>query len=109
MTVAPLDLPELFHLGWVVRDCAAAAAGLAERLGADPFHHAADASRFEHALVHGEATPPLELLVDGTGPGNPVRWAYLEGGAAHGAVIELLERSPLAEERFHDVLALVGR
>ncbi len=53
------------------------------------------------------ATPPLELLVDGTGADNPIRWAYLEGGAAHGTVVELIERSPVAEAAFADVLALL--
>ena len=52
--------------------------------------------------------PPLEILVDGTGPANPIRWAYLEGGALHGAVVELIERSPVAEATFSEVLALLG-
>lgn len=165
----PCQLPELFHLGWVVRDCDAAVADLGGRFGAGPFHQFPGAYRFEEALVRGKPTPfslkiafgvlggilvellePLDevsphaeflsrngeglhhlaylvadfdeqlaaareatsdrqLLVDGSGPGNPVRWAYLEGDATHGAVIELLERSPKAEEAFHDVLALLER
>ncbi len=51
--------------------------------------------------------PEAELLIDGTGPGNPVRWVYLDGGASRGTVIELLERTPLAEARFGSALELV--
>jgi hypothetical protein len=54
-----------------------------------------------------EADPETNLLIDGTGPGNPVRWAYLDGGKARGTVIELLERTPLAEELFGRFLDLV--
>jgi methylmalonyl-CoA/ethylmalonyl-CoA epimerase len=163
--IGPPDLGELFHVGWVVRDCAAAQRELAERLGAGPCHSVGDA-RFEAALVHGKPTPfalriafialggvvlellePLDdqsphaeflashgeglhhmaflitdfdaklaavraadpatsLLVDGTGPGNPVRWVYLDGGASRGTVIELLDRTPTAEAVFAGVLAL---
>jgi len=35
----------------------------------------------------------LSLLIDGTRPGNPVRWAYLDASTARGTVIELLEFS----------------
>ena len=164
---APPRLPELFHIGWVVRDCAAAQEELSARLGAGPFLSAGDESRFDQALVHGKPTPfalkiafgalggvllellePLDdrsphaeflsergeglhhlaflvtdfdeqlaaireadpetnLLIDGTGPGNPVRWAYLDGGKARSTVIELLERTPLAEAHFGPALALV--
>src|SRR5262249_47251327 len=52
------------------------------------------------------AEPPMDLLIDGTGPGNPVRWAYGGGGAARGTVMELLERTPRSQELFGDVLAL---
>ena len=163
---APPRLPELFHIGWVVRDCAAAQEELSARLGAGPFLSAGDESRFDQALVHGKPTPfalkvafgalggvllellePLDdrsphaaflaergeglhhlaylvpdfdeqlaaihavgphkgLLIDGTGPGNPVR-AYIDGDAVHGTVIELLERTPLAEELFGGFLDLV--
>jgi catechol 2,3-dioxygenase-like lactoylglutathione lyase family enzyme len=160
------SLPNLFHVGWVVRDCAAAIEDLRTRLGAGPFTQIRDA-RFDHTLVHGkpvpfalkvafgalggipvellepldpdsphaeflatrgeglhhiaylvpdfdaqlaairQADPDAELLVDGTGPGNPVRWCYLgSGGRARGAVIELLKRTPQAEAIFSDVLAL---
>lgn len=159
-------LPELFHIGWVVSDCAAAQQELAERLGAGPFRSVGDA-RFDQALVHGTLTPftlkiafgalggvllellePLddqsphaeflkthgegmhhlaflvpdfddqlaavraadpgaELLIDGTGPGNPVRWCYVDGGNSHGTVIELLERTPASQALFGDVLALL--
>jgi methylmalonyl-CoA/ethylmalonyl-CoA epimerase len=160
-------MEELFHIGWVVRDCAAAQQELSARLGAGPFWSAGDETRFERALVHGKpvpfslkiafgvlggvllelleplddrsphaeflasrgegmhhlaflvadfdsrlaavrrADPEADLLIDGTGPGNPVRWVYLDGGAAHGTVIELLERTPQAEAIFGSALELV--
>jgi methylmalonyl-CoA/ethylmalonyl-CoA epimerase len=53
------------------------------------------------------ADPGTNLLVDGTGPGNPVRWVYLDGGASRGTVIELLDRTPQAEAVFGGVLALL--
>jgi methylmalonyl-CoA/ethylmalonyl-CoA epimerase len=167
--VKPLQLPELFHAGWVVRDCAAAQEELSARLGAGPFLAAGEASRFEHALVHGKpgafslkiafgalggvllelleplddrsphaeflaehgeglhhlaflvadfdeqvaaarsASPPMDLLVDGTGPGNLVRWVYLDGSTERGTVIELLERSERSLSLFEPFLELVGR
>jgi methylmalonyl-CoA/ethylmalonyl-CoA epimerase len=168
MTAAPLPrLPELFHIGWVVRDCAVAQRELSARLGAGPFVSAGEEALFDQALVHGKPTPfslriafgalggvllellePLddqsphaeflaargeglhhmaylvpdfdeqlaavraarpeaELLIDGTGPGNPVRWVYVDGGAARGTVIELLERTPRAEALFGSVLELL--
>jgi hypothetical protein len=166
-------LPELFHIGWVVRDCAAAQQELSGRLGAGPFRSAGDESRFDQALVRGQPVPfalkiafgvlggvllellqPLDdhsphaaflaehgeglhhlaflvtdfddrlaaargaapltrgagqssLLIDGTGPGNPVRWAYLDAGAARGTVIELLERTPQSESLFGSFLELL--
>ncbi|TNC25859.1 VOC family protein [Amycolatopsis alkalitolerans] len=159
-----MRLPELFHIGWVVRDCAAAQEELSRRLGAGPFRSAGDESRFDQALVYGKPTPfslkiafgvlggvliellePLDdrsphaeflaergegmhhlaylvddfddrlaaargsdLLIDGTGPGNPVRWVYLDGNATRGTVVELLERTPAAETLFGDFLALTG-
>ena len=166
MTPAP-RLPELFHIGWVVHDCAAAQAELSARLGAGPFVSAGDEVRFDQTLVHGKPTPfalkvaygalggvllellePLDdwsphaefladrgegmhhlaylvtdfdeqlaairgaqpdtsLLIDGTGPGNPVRWVYFYGSGTRGTVIELLERTPLAEARFGAALDLV--
>jgi methylmalonyl-CoA/ethylmalonyl-CoA epimerase len=166
MTPAP-RLPELFHIGWVVRDCAAAQAELSARLGAGPFVGTGDELRFNDVLVHGKpvpvslrvafgqlggvllellqplddrsphaeflathgegmhhlaylvtdfdeqlaailgAGPETDLLIDGTGPGNPVRWVYLEGSGIRGTVIELLERTPLAEARFGAALDLV--
>lgn len=164
--MSPPRLPGLFHIGWVVRDCAAAQAELSAVLGAGPFVSAGE-MRFDQALVHGKLTPfslriafgalagillellePLddssphaaflaergegmhhlaflvtdfdeqlaavrgtrpeaELLIDGTGPGNPVRWAYVEGSAARGTVIELLERTPQSEALFGGFLELV--
>jgi methylmalonyl-CoA/ethylmalonyl-CoA epimerase len=169
MTVMPPPrLPELFHIGWVVRDCAAAQQELSARLGAGPFVSAGKEARFDQALVHGKPTPfslriafgvlggvllellePLDdrsphaefldthgegmhhlaylvpdfdkqlaairrarpeadLLIDGTGPGNPVRWVYLDGSAAHGTVIELLERTPQALAVFGAALELLA-
>jgi methylmalonyl-CoA/ethylmalonyl-CoA epimerase len=167
MTATPPRLAELFHIGWVVRDCAAAQQELSARLGAGPFLSAGDESRFDQALVHGKPTPfslkiafgaldgvvlellePLDdrsphaeflaergeglhhlaflvtdfdeqlaavreadpqanLLIDGTGPGNPVRWVYIDEGNAHGTVIELLERTPQSEALFAGVLGLL--
>jgi hypothetical protein len=54
------------------------------------------------------ARPEAELLIDGTGPGNPVRWVYVDGAAARGTVIELLERTPQAEAVFGAALKLVA-
>ena len=166
MTAEP-RLPTLFHVGWVVRDCAATRAELAARLGAGPFVGGGEA-RFEATLVHGKpvpfalkiafgllggvllellepldrnsphaeflasrgeglhhmaylvpdfdaqltairtADPAAELLIDGTGPGNPVRWVYLDGGASHGTVIELIERTAAAEAAFGAALNLLS-
>jgi hypothetical protein len=169
VTAAP-RLPELFHVGWVVRDCDAAQRELTERLGAGPFLGAGEESRFEQALVHGKPTSfalriafgalggvllelleplddrsphaaflsshgegmhhlaflvpdfdaqlaavrgpagaPADLLIDGTGPGNPVRWAYVDAGAARGTVTELLELTPDSEAFFGAFRALVRR
>ncbi len=169
MTAAPLPrLPELFHIGWVVRDCAAAQRELSARLGAGPFVSMGQERLFDKALVHGKpvpfslrvafgalggvlielleplddksphaefldshgegmhhlaylvpdfdeqlaavrgARPEADLLIDGTGPGNPVRWVYVDGGAVHGTVIELLERTPQAEAVFGAALDLVA-
>ena len=163
------SLPEVFHVGWVVRDCDAAAEDLRTRLGAGPFASMGAESRFDNTLVHGKPVPfalkvafgalggilpellePLDgnsphaeflasrgeglhhmaylvedfdaqlaairaadpsagLLIDGTGPGNPVRWCYLDsGGPARGTVIEMLERTPQAEALFGGVLGLVS-
>ncbi len=164
---APPRLPGLFHIGWVVRDCAAAQEELSARLGAGPFVSMGPEARFDKTLVHGNpvpyslrvavgalggvliellepldgnsphaeflrdrgeglhhlaylvpdfddqlaavraARPEADLLIDGTGPGNPVRWVYVDGGAAHGTVIELLERTPQAEAVFGPALALL--
>jgi len=54
-----------------------------------------------------EADPAAYLLIDGTGPTNPVRWVYVDGGNAHGTVIELLERTPQAEALFGAGLELL--
>lgn len=159
-------LPELFHIGWVVRDCVAAQQELSARLGVGPWVSFGDV-RFDQALVHGkptaftlkiafgalggvrlellqplddlsphaeflntrgegmqhlaylvedfdeqltavrEADPAAYLLIDGTGPANPVRWVYVDGGNAHGTVIELLERTPQSEALFGAALELL--
>ena len=164
----PAQLPGLYHLGWVVRDCAAAQDELTARLGAGPFRSAGEESRFDGVLVHGKPTSfalriafgalggvllelleplddrsphaeflashgeglhhlaflvddfdeqlaavrgggasPPDLLIDGTGPDNPVRWAYVDAGTVHGTVIELLERTPLSEALFGGFIELV--
>lgn len=161
-------LPEVFHVGWVVRDCAAAQAELAARLGVGPFVGGGTEARFEQTLVHGKpasfalkiafgmlggvllelleplddssphaeflaargeglhhlaylvpdfdaqlaairaADPATELLIDGRRPGNPLRWVYLDGGASHGLVIELIERTAAAEAAFAAALRLLS-
>jgi methylmalonyl-CoA/ethylmalonyl-CoA epimerase len=79
-------LPRLFHIGWVVRDCAAAQASLAARLGAGPFTGPPREARFEHTLVHGKPSP------------FALKIAF---GALGGVLLELLEpldgNSPHAE------------
>ena len=160
-------LPDLFHVGWVVRDCAAAQKELSARLGAGPFRSAGEQTRFDGVFVHGKQTSfalriafgalggvllelleplddrsphaeflashgeglhhlaflvadfdeqlaavrgpsPAELLVDGTAPGNPVRWAYVDASESRGTVIELLERTPRSEAAFGRFLELLG-
>ena len=87
MTAHPgARLPELFHIGWVVRDCAAAQEDLRARLGAGPFLGMGDELRFDNVLVHGKPLP-VSLKI-----------AFCALG---GVVLELLEplddRSPHAE------------
>ena len=62
-------LPELFHIGWVVRDCAAAQRELGARLGAGPFVSAGNEARFdkatsiaEHAVVVDAHLVPVPVL-----------------------------------------------
>jgi methylmalonyl-CoA/ethylmalonyl-CoA epimerase len=159
------QLPGLFHLGWVVRDCAAAQEELSARLGAGPFRSAGEL-RFDDVLMHGKPTSftlrivfgavggvlvellePLddrsphaaflashgeglhhlafivadfdeqlaavrgpsgtELLVDGTGPGKPWQWVYVDASTTHGTVIELWDRTPAAEEYSAGLLELL--
>jgi hypothetical protein len=61
----------------------------------------------EQLAAARQACPQTGLLIDGTGPGNPVRWAYLDGGTARGTVIELLELTPQAEALFRGALELL--
>jgi len=168
MTAAPPPrLGELFHIGWVVRDCEAAQEELRTRLGAGPCLSMGDESLFDQVLVHGKPVPvslkiafcalggvlvellqPLDdrsphaaflaeraegmhhlafvvtdfdeqlaaarrdnpertLLIDGTGPGNPFRWVYLDGADARGTVIELWERTPQSQALYDSVRELV--
>ncbi len=73
-------------------------------------HHLAYlVSDFDEQLAAVRAArPEADLLIDGTGPGNPVRWVYVDGAAARGTVIELLERTPQAEAVFGAALKLVA-
>ena len=64
---APPRLPELFHIGWVVRDCAAAQEELSARLGAGPFVSTGDELRFDHVLVDGKPTPVSLRVAFGNG------------------------------------------
>ena len=57
------------------------------------------------AAARGGARPPLLVQGDGT---EPVRWVYLEGEVANGAVIELIERSPRAEQFFEEIYRATG-
>jgi methylmalonyl-CoA/ethylmalonyl-CoA epimerase len=79
------SLPEVFHVGWVVRDCDAAVEDLRTRLGAGPFAMGAE-SRFDNTLVHGQPVP------------FALKIAF---GALGGILLELLEplddNSPHAE------------
>ena len=164
----PGSLPGLFHVGWVVGDCAAAQQELSARLGAGPFLSAGEEARFDGVLMRGKPTSfalriafgalggvllellePLDdrsphaefrashgeglhhlaflvpdfdeqlaavrsnagatadLLIDGTGTDNPVRWAYVDASEGRGTVIELLERTPRSEALFGGVLELL--
>ena len=82
----PPRLGELFHIGWVVRDCEAAQEELRTRLGAGPFLSTGDELCFDQVLVHGKPVP-VSLKI-----------AF---GALGGVLIELLQplddRSPHAE------------
>jgi hypothetical protein len=53
------------------------------------------------------ADPATELLIDGTGSANPLRWVYLDGGASHDTVIELIERTAAAKAAFGATLKLL--
>lgn len=57
------------------------------------------------AAARGGARP--SLLVQGDGS-EAVRWVYLEGEVANGAVIELIERSPQAERFFDEIYRATG-
>ena len=57
------------------------------------------------ASARGGTRPPLLVQGDGS---EPVRWVYLEGEVANGAVIELIERSPQAEQFFEQIYRATG-
>lgn len=50
--------------------------------------------------------PPL--LADGTGPGNDIKWCYVEAEAASGAAIELIERNSGLEQFFGEIYKVTG-
>jgi methylmalonyl-CoA/ethylmalonyl-CoA epimerase len=83
------------------------AAFLAER--GEGMHHLAFvvADLDEQLAAVRAANPDLSLLIDGTGPGNPWRWVYLDGSNAHDAVIELWERNPESEAAYNTVRELL--
>lgn len=63
MTVTPLPgLPGLFHIGWVVRDCAAAQRELSARLGAGPFVSAGTEARFDQPQALAVFGAALDLV-----------------------------------------------
>ena len=64
---------------------------------------------FDEQLAAVRGSPPADLLIDGTGPGNHVRWAYVDAGGARGTVTELLELSPVSEALFGPFRELVRR
>ena len=55
--LSPPRLGELFHIGWVVRDCEAAQEELRTRLGAGPCLSMGEESLFDQVLVHGKPVP----------------------------------------------------
>jgi hypothetical protein len=57
------------------------------------------------AVARGGIRPPLLVQGDGS---EAVRWVYLEADAANGAVIELIERSPAAEQFFEPIYRITG-
>lgn len=71
MTAAP-RLGELFHIGWVVRDCVAAQEELSARLGAGPFLSAGDELTFDKVLVHGKPVPVSLKIAFGVLGGVPI-------------------------------------
>jgi methylmalonyl-CoA/ethylmalonyl-CoA epimerase len=167
MTAPTPRFGDLFHIGWVVRDCDAAQQELGARVGAGPFLSMGNEARFDQVLVHGKpvpvwlkiafcalggvvvelleplddrsphaaflaergegmhhlafvvpdfdeqlaaarvANPDVELLIDGTGPGNPFRWVYLDGSNARDTVIELWERTPESQALYDTVRELL--
>jgi methylmalonyl-CoA/ethylmalonyl-CoA epimerase len=70
----------MHHLGYLVRSIA----------------HELDAI----AAARSGVRPPLLVQGDGS---EPVRWVYLDAEVANGAVIELIERSPQAEQFFEEI------
>lgn len=92
-----------------VDDWSPHAAWLRER--GEGMHHLAYLVRsIDHELdaiaaARGGVHPPLLVQGDGS---ESVRWVYLEGEVANGAVVELIERSPRAERFFDEIYRATG-
>jgi hypothetical protein len=48
------------------------------------------------------------ILADGTIPGNDLKWVYLDSQIIPGVVVELIERSPAAEQFFQGIYNVTG-
>jgi methylmalonyl-CoA/ethylmalonyl-CoA epimerase len=73
-------------------------------------HHLAywvDSVRQEIDTMSQSGSRP-KLLVDGTGPGNDVPWCYVEGDLIGGAIVELIERTPVSEQFYAEVFKAIG-
>lgn len=55
--------------------------------------------------ARGGTRPPLLVQGDGS---ERVRWVYLEGEVANGAIIELIERNPNSEKYFDNIYKATG-
>jgi len=56
----------------------------------------------------GGGRPP-RILADGLLEQNPLKWVYIDSEIANGAVVELIERNPVAEEFFDTIYRSVGK
>lgn len=50
----------------------------------------------------------VQVLVDGTGPGNDVPWCYVEGDMVGASIVELIERNPGSEQFYAEVFKTIG-